>query len=125
MPLRGQTAFCDITPGDEKRLRNAGQKKFVRLNVLHQRTIDTLAAAIDGARIPYGAIRTKWTEQRSGPFKGFEFCTCVALQGSVMHKTSCSIYASRPNVCREAVKPGDRMCRELRRIFKAKIADLC
>lgn len=115
-----QDAFCDVTPKDVERLG----KKFVRLNVLRSRPIDVLAAAIDGADYPSAAIKTKWREQRAGTIKGFRLNMCAALRGSVMHKVSCSVYDDRPHVCREAVKPGDRTCREIRRSFKTTIDDL-
>jgi Fe-S-cluster containining protein len=115
-----QDAFCDVTPEDVGRLG----KKFVRLNVLLSRPIDVFAAAIDGADYPSAAIKTKWRESKVGALKGFRFNVCVALRGSVMHKVSCSVYEDRPRVCREAVKPGDRTCREIRRTFKTTIDDL-
>jgi Fe-S-cluster containining protein len=115
-----QDTFCDVTPEDEERLG----KKFVRLNVLNSRAIDILAAAIDGANYPSAAIKTKWRESKVGTLKGYRFNTCIALRGSVMHKVSCDVYEDRPRACREAVKPGDRTCREIRRTFKSTIEDL-
>lgn len=115
-----QDSFCDVMPEDAERLG----KKFVRLNVLQSRSIDVLAAAIDGSYYPSGAIKTKWLTPRSGALKGYRFNTCAALRGSVMSNVSCSVYENRPRVCREAVKPGDRACREIRKTFKETIERL-
>ena len=105
--------FCDVTTEDEKKLG----KKFVRLHVIHFRAIDMFAAILDGRKHPEGAIKTEVKEQKSGPHKGYGLRTCAMLDGSVMSKVSCRIYDKRPRVCHEAVKPGDRNCLELRRIY--------
>ena len=115
--LQDQHVYCDVTPDDQKRLG----KRFVRLNVVQFSSFDHLAATIDGRAIPYGAIRTEWHEAKTGPFRGISFCQCAALRGSVMQHTSCSVYTRRPKACREAVKPGDRNCRELRRLLQDAI----
>lgn len=94
--LTDSDVYADVTPKDEERLG----KKFVRLNVVD------------------GAIKTRWLRQRSGPFKGVEACSCVALRGSLFHKVYCAVYANRPTVCRKAVNPGDRTCRQARRLFR-------
>lgn len=60
---------------------------------------------------------TKTLQIRSGKYKGVVVCKCELLQGSVGHKVSCAIYRSRPAVCREALQPGDKLCRELRAEF--------
>lgn len=62
-------------------------------------------------------IRTKFRRMSAGPFKGIEFNACIALDGTIMHKTSCSIYATRPYICVAAVSPGDSTCRALRVLF--------
>ena len=113
--LEGQDVYCDITEDDEKKL----SKRFVKLNVLHSSPMDLLTASMDGSFWPQAAIRTKWTKQRTGPFKGIEACQCVALHGSLMHRTSCSIYKNRPQTCRKAVKPNDKTCRWVRSEMKA------
>lgn len=87
-----QETFANVTPADEKRI---GQQ-LVRLHVVD------------------GELRTQWRAQRSGPFSGWEMCTCTMLRGSVGRQVSCRIYERRPAVCRTAVKPGDRVCRMLR-----------
>lgn len=107
----GQDAYCNVTPEDEKRLG----KKYVRLNVWHPSTFDRLAHAIDGTRIPHGALVTKTRPVGAGPLKGVLLTTCVALEGSVSHRVKCRIYDKRPAVCHTAVVPGDRNCRSLRR----------
>lgn len=62
--LVDQEDYCNVTEQDKARLG----KRFVRLNVVQ----------------PSGdAIKTQWRVQRSGPLKGVEACTCVALRGSL------------------------------------------
>src|SRR5688572_17446314 len=91
-----QEVFANVTPADEPQLG----KRIVRLHVLD------------------GALRTQWRRQRSGPFSGWEMNTCRMLQGSVGSRVSCRIYERRPRCCHVAVKPGDRVCREVRRIMR-------
>lgn len=115
-----QDAFCDVTAADEERLG----RRFVRLNVLHSTPYDQLLRAMDGTRAVDGAIRTVWREQKAGPLKGYSGCACAALRGSVMSRVSCSVYERRPRACRVAVKPGDRTCREVRKMFARAIEEL-
>jgi hypothetical protein len=112
--------YCDVTVDDMERLGDA----FVRRHVMLARPFDLLASAIDGGRFPPGVIKTAWKAQKTGPLKGCSACVCVALRGSLMHQTSCAVYAKRPEVCRKAVKPGDVTCRRVRRMFRDLIADL-
>lgn len=42
---------------------------------------------------------------------------CVALVGEVGNAVKCSIYSSRPAVCR-GFEPGTNVCGEVRRFFK-------
>ena len=114
-----QPAFCDVTDKDMERLG----KRLVRLHVLQSNQLDRLASILDGGYCPQGAIKTAWREQKTGPLKGFELCACSALRGSVLSKVSCSVYEKRPEVCRKAVKPGDRVCRIIRRAFKQQVED--
>lgn len=111
--LTGSEVYCDVTVEDMKRL----SKSFVARNVIRPRLFDRLAHAIDGNRIPDGAIKTVWTKQKTGPLKGIELCACAALRGSVMQRVSCSVYEDRPRVCRVAVVPGDKACRQARDLF--------
>lgn len=117
---RDQEYYCDMTPEDMERL----DKKFIKSSVGFMSPFDMLVMAIDGHNIMGGAILTKWRTMRSGPFKSYEINTCKALRGSVMHKVSCSIYENRPEACREAVKPGDKACRDVRRAYIKTIKDL-
>jgi Fe-S-cluster containining protein len=118
--MHDQERYCDVTPEDIERL----PKKFVRLNVIATRPFDMLVAALSGDnRTPAYAIATKWAKQTSGPFKGTEACVCAALKGSLMSKVSCTVYKDRPNVCRKAVKPGDRSCRDIRRLMRQAKAE--
>jgi len=115
-----QDSFCDVTMEDAERLG----KKFVRLHVLGTSSLDLLTSIIDGRNTPPAAIKTRWLKARTGPFKGGQFNACAALRGSVMSRVHCSIYADRPHVCRVAVKPGDRVCRAIRRTFQKSVEDL-
>jgi Fe-S-cluster containining protein len=112
--------YCDVTPEDIERLGRG----FVEKNVAFVSPFDMMAMIIDGRRIMGGAIRTTWRTMRQGPFRGYEMNACAALRGSVMHKVSCSIYKNRPNVCRIALKPGDKSCLEVRKAFLRTIKDL-
>jgi Fe-S-cluster containining protein len=94
-----QTAYAETTWTDERRLG----RSFVRLNVLRP----TRAGMTErGMRVPHGAVRTV---QRGG------HTVCVALDGTVGGKVSCSVYARRPRVCRSSCEPGDDVCRMHRR----------
>lgn len=112
--LEDQEAFCDVLPEDEARLGKA----FVQRHVHRFRLLDLANSLLMGGGLPPGAIKTKWTKQRSGPLKGSEVLVCVALRGSVLHRVRCSVYERRPHACREAVKPGDKTCLWLRREFR-------
>jgi Fe-S-cluster containining protein len=94
--LEDQGEYANVTEKDKTQLG----KRFVRLHVVQD------------------AVKTKWRVQRSGPLKGVSACACVALRGSLMHQVSCSVYSVRPEVCRKAVKPGDRTCLQVRRMFQ-------
>jgi Fe-S-cluster containining protein len=111
--LSDQEAFCDITDEDKARL----SARFVAKHVLFIPPMDYLASVALGYEPSMEAIRTKWTEIRTGPLAGCELNTCAALNGSVMSRVSCMIYPNRPRVCRHAVRPGDRSCRDVRRLF--------
>lgn len=115
--MRDQDAFCDVTPKDLEKL----DRRWIGRNVLFPSAIDTFAAMIDGAHLPFGAIATKWREVKDGPLKGIEVCACVALRGNVGHAVKCSIYAKRPQVCHDAVKPGDRTCFDIRRLVNEAV----
>ena len=112
--LTENKVYCDVTVEDMKRL----SKGFVRKNVVQARLFDRLAHALDGNRIPEGAIKTAWKSQKAGPLKGAEVCACTALRGSVMHRVSCSVYENRPRVCQTAIVPGDKTCRQVRGMFQ-------
>lgn len=102
----GQDAFCDVTEEDLKKI----DKKF-RLKVWKPSAFDFAAAAISGdmQSLPFGALKTK----RAG-----SFTVCVALAGKVGKKVECMTYKTRPATCREAVVPGDRTCRSLRKEYR-------
>lgn len=112
--LQDQEGFCDVTEKDVERLG----KRFTRLHVVYPSTADHLSASLTGQKPSWGAIRARYRKQRSGPLKGIEANACVCLRGSLLKRVSCSIYDKRPEVCRKAVRPGDRTCRWLRSEFQ-------
>jgi Fe-S-cluster containining protein len=103
--------YCDVSEEDMKKLGTAFVKKHVRL----LSPFDRAVALIDGGFCPPGAIKTEWRTTKTGPLKGVQVHVCVALRGSLMHKTSCSVYAKRPKTCKTACVPGDRACSQVRR----------
>lgn len=106
-----QDVFADVTERDVKRLN----RRWAARNVVSTNLFNQALAMIDGYRLPYAAIRTRWNYQCCGPLKGTEACMCAALKGSLLHRTSCTIYERRPQICRTAVKPGGRACRQIRK----------
>lgn len=114
-----QDSFCDVNDADIRRMGI----RLARANVLVHSVFDQALSMIDGRSLPPGAIMTQWRRQRAGPFKGIDVCACVFLRGSLMNQVSCRIYDRRPRACHEAVKPGDRSCRELRRMFRDYLRD--
>lgn len=111
--------FCDVTEKDIKRLGPTLTKKYV----LEPDTVTRRLETIDGHIHDYSALATQWKTQRAGLFKGVACCACVFLQGSTMHRVSCRIYEKRPRACRMAMKPGDRACKELRRMVQRALND--
>lgn len=105
-----QDAFCDVTGEDMDRLG----KPFVRLHVVQPEPLELLQRALHGRSSYTGAIKTKPRVIASGPLRGLEARPCVALRGTLGVRVSCSVYAKRPQTCRTAVVPGDRVCRTLR-----------
>lgn len=103
----GQDAFCDVTADDLKKI----DKKF-RLKVWRPSTFDRLASALSGEEPPYGALKTKQVG---------DFTVCVALAGEVGKSVSCQTYKTRPATCHEAVIPGDRTCRSLRKAYRGDL----
>jgi len=113
-----QESFCDVESEDLERLG----VRWVRRNVLFSSLLDRMCSRIDGAQWPLGAIMTRSRVVKAGPMKGCTVCICVALRGSVGNRVSCRVYDKRPKVCHEAVVPGDRTCRSLRREHLGKDA---
>ena len=107
-----------MTVADAKRLGSRLARQAVWIG-----SYNMLLQVLDGATGTYAALRTKWRKQRAGPLKGASVCACIFLNGSVLHRTSCRIYEKRPRVCRMAVKPGDKTCREIRRMMKEAVED--
>jgi Fe-S-cluster containining protein len=105
-----QDYFCDLTEEEISRL----SPQFIRANVRISRSIDVFAARCDGRYLPVGALKTKWRRMKSGPFKGTKLNVCRMLEGSVLKRVRCRVYETRPKACREAVKPGDEACLQVR-----------
>jgi Fe-S-cluster containining protein len=102
--FQNQDVFANVHEKDMERLGS----KLVRLLVLQPNAFDIFALALSGTPAQ-AAIKTKVVLNRKGPFSGSKMCRCKALEGDVLHQVKCSIYEKRPQVCREAVKPGDRV----------------
>lgn len=113
-----QDVFADV---DERDIVRLGKK--ARSLVRAQNPFD-ITNLLDGEHQPYAAIATRWRRMRAGPLRGWSINGCAALQGDLLHKCACSVYENRPRVCRTAVRPGDRTCRELRQVFKKRAAAL-
>ncbi len=94
--LTWEDTYVNLTPQDEVALG----KRFVRLHVVRSE------------------IRTSPTLNKTGPLKGVQDCRCVALRGSLLSAVSCSVYERRPDVCRNALSPGDRTCQDAKRLFQ-------
>jgi Fe-S-cluster containining protein len=115
-----QEAYCDISAKDLRRL----SPSWASRNVYDFAVMERVVAELEGRQsLPIAALKTASREQKTGPLKGCEVCACVALRGSLLHQTYCSIYERRPDACREAVKPGDRSCREIRALARDFISD--
>lgn len=111
-----QEVWCDITAGEAA----AFSPQFRARNVTAYSVFATIAHGK-----PPSALRTRWLTQAAGPFKGRDACVCCQLDGSLMHRTRCRIYANRPTTCRKAVRPGDRNCREARRMLLRALEEPC
>ena len=109
--LHDQDVYCDVTQEDLKRMSPAARKHVVAPSVF-----DQALGMLDGRYVPL-AIETMWREVKAGPLQGTSVCACVFLRGSVLHRTSCRIYENRPHACRSALKPGQKQCREARKLF--------
>jgi Fe-S-cluster containining protein len=120
MPPAYQDAFCDVEEVDIKRL--AGK---IRGCVLYPDFFSALTSSMDGRPQPYGVIKTKIREQKSGPFKGKELCMCSFLSGTIMKSIRCAVYGNRPKTCHVAVKPGDRACLKARKFWRSVARDQC
>jgi Fe-S-cluster containining protein len=64
-------------------------------------------------QIAHNAIKTVKREMQDGILKGIPLHVCCCLEGSVMHRVSCSIYEKRPKACQK-FEPGSFGCRLLR-----------
>lgn len=105
--LRDQDCLADVTGDDFKKLTAREKKKVL--------DFDGVQILMSGHS---GAIATRWRKVKHGPFRTYEVCACVFLTGDPLATCSCRIYDRRPRSCRMAINPGDRSCRELRRLWQ-------
>ena len=91
-PSEDQSLFVDVTARDVARL----SRRYARMSTHHRGGMVSSSLALPTKRNHNGVV-------------------CVALRGTVGKRVSCAIYDRRPTACREAIKPGDRNCRALRR----------
>lgn len=120
LPTQYQDCFCDVSEEDLKRLGKRSRGRFVRPSLF-----SNLLLMFGGRRCVSAIIKTRIREIRSGPLKGKEVCACTFLSGSPMKQVKCLVYKSRPDTCREAVVPGDKTCRKLRKFWKGIIQTQC
>jgi len=111
--MKDQDYYCDLTVKEVEKMSD----QFCRANVTWTHPFDLFVAKLENRQVPDAALRTKWRLMKSGPFKGTEVCVCCMLEGALMKKVRCRIYETRPSVCRNAVKPGNKNCLEIRRIL--------
>jgi Fe-S-cluster containining protein len=109
-PALNTDRFCDLSEEDLETF----SPQFLETNAV----FTSILESIMDPRMPPAALRTKPLEAKSGPCKGHSFTACAMLVGSPMHKVRCKIYEKRPQVCRQAVIPGTRGCRAIRRHVK-------
>lgn len=114
--LFDEEVFCDVQEKDLDKF----DKKFIEKYVIFPNIFDLAYSAImrSGAGKNQGALKTKFKKISEGPLRGYEACCCVMLQGNPGKKVSCKIYKKRPEVCRRSVKPGDSVCKTIRRAFE-------
>lgn len=118
IPPSSQEVFCDVSEADVRKL----DRRWANRNVVRISLFDRLCATISGASIPFAAILTKRVEPKRGPLEGGSLTPCAALRGTPGVSVSCAIYDRRPKTCRTAVKPGDRSCRKIRKLYLKKQA---
>ena len=102
--------LCCIPPFEQEAFADVGPEDIERMGARRARRLVRLADFGFG-----GAIKTTCDEVRRGPLAGAIVTRCAALRGTPGVRVSCTIYAVRPDVCRNAIKPGDKTCRSLRR----------
>ena len=105
-----QEVFADVTKEDMEKMG----RRLVRLHVLQPTFYDQFVGILNRSYTP-PAIKTKTSKMKSGLLRGWTVTRCNALDGVPMKKVSCRIYKVRPDVCKNAVKPGDKVCRQIRR----------
>lgn len=113
--ISDQASFCDLTNDEVE----AFSPQFRSRNVVYYGVFEQLTHAY-----PPAALRTKWMKHKAGRFKGCEVLVCCQLEGSVLHRVKCRIYDRRPGVCKQAVKPGDKNCRWIRRVMLSDIKEV-
>jgi Fe-S-cluster containining protein len=108
-----------VTEADIKRLPKRAQQLVVHGGSAYERFFYT----VQGLYGPLTALATKQTAITRGPLKRVEATVCACLSGNPLDRVACDVYEQRPEICRTAVKPGDRTCRVIRRELFALIDD--
>jgi Fe-S-cluster containining protein len=93
MPDEAGDVYVDLAEDDVLRLSPAFRQRAV---------VDLRATTGD----PWLSLRTKRDDEGH--------CVCIALQGTIGARVSCSIYERRPDGCRD-YQPGTTDCRQARR----------
>jgi Fe-S-cluster containining protein len=105
--------YCNVSTEEAKNLGRWGKQNIVKI------PLNSPYAWVGTV----GAIKTKWREMENGPLAGKEILTCVALQGNILYRVQCSIYAKRPFVCQHIVNPGDAYCLKARELVNKNAKD--
>jgi len=106
-----QMAWADIYEDDLARLTPYFIRKHVRRRTAFQMLVEELT--LRPSYFTVDAIHTKGNHNGT---------VCVALRGTIGKRCSCSIYARRPDVCRN-FEPGCPSCLRARRIYLKETND--
>lgn len=105
--MREQDSYCNMTQEEV----DSFSRQFVTRNVLFPNLLDAMFGEPP-------SLKTKCLVSKRGPLAGVSAVTCCMLDGSLMHRVKCRVYDRRPSVCRRVIQPGDKHCREIRKLFQ-------
>lgn len=88
---------------------------------LHSGDLERLGPGAARRLVEEDALKIKEIHPTKGLLNKCTVCACIALRGNPFHKVRCSIYQVRPQACRDAVKPGTRICRNVRSHYEQLI----